>query len=162
VKALFLDGFAKKYIEGPCALVECDVPYGMSGGPVFNEAGQVCGIVSAGLSKLLGHNATLVSLLYPFLLTPIKIGAQMGPLKLTGEHPLMSYIASGGILTDGSEVGLNLHKIEGEWAVGPRVHRDDAKHVFANFAAFQQGQCVQAFEGESWHLKSVREDSKPD
>ena len=153
VKAILLDGFAAGFIEGPCALVECDVPHGVSGGPVFNEASQVCGIVSAGVTKLVGYGATLVSLLYPMLLTSVKIGAQLGPLTLTGEHPLLSYIASGVILTDGSEEGLNLHEIDGRAAVGPRIQREDAKHVFANFAAFLAGEPAEPFVGESRHVK---------
>ena len=152
VKAIFLDGFAGKFIDGPCALVECDVPHGVSGGPVFNEAGDVWGIVSAGATNLVGYGATVVSLLYPMLLSPIKIGAKIGPVTLTAEHPLASYIASGAISTDGSEKGLNIHEIDGQAAVGPRVHREDVGNVFANFAAFLQRNPVEPFTGESLHL----------
>jgi hypothetical protein len=153
VKAILLDGFSRGFIDGPCAIVECDVPHGVSGGPVFNEAGDVFGVVSAGATTLVGHGLTLVSLIYPLLFTPIKIGARMGPLTLTGEHPLLSYIASGSIITDGSEEGLNIHKIDGRVAVGPRIQREDARNVFANYAAFLDGKPVEPFVGENWHVR---------
>jgi len=153
VKAVFINGFAKKFIEGPCAVVECDVRHAMSGGPVFDEAGHVWGIVSAGASEFFGHGATIVSLLYPLLFTPIKIGVRMGPLTLTGTNPFVSYIASGAVLSDGSEEGLNLHQEDGGCAVGPRIHREDREHVFANFAAFQERQPAEPFDGENWRIR---------
>ena len=153
VKAIFIDGFATRFIEGACAVVECEVPHGVSGGPVFNEAGHVWGIVSAGASTFFGHKATIVSLLYPMLFTAIKVGAKIGTFEITGQHPLVSYIASGHVHTDGSEEGLTIHKIGDGKAVGPRIHREDAKHVFVNFDAFLAQQPAEPFMGENWRIK---------
>jgi hypothetical protein len=127
VKVVFVRRFARRYIEGPCAVIDCDVPHGMSGGPAFNQNGNVWGIISAGASQFFGHPATIVSLLYPLLLTRIKISGQFGPVKISAKHRLLDYIATGAVQTDGSEEGLNIQEVDGGCAVGPRVHRDDAE-----------------------------------
>jgi hypothetical protein len=153
VKAVFIRQFARKYIEGPCAIIECDVPHGMSGGPVFNQDGNVWGTISAGGSQFFGHPATIVSLLYPLLLTPIRVSGQFGPIKVSAEHPLLEYVGTEVIRTDGSEVGVNIQDVDGGYAVGPRVHRDDASHVFADFQAFQDKRPSPPYVGEAFLVK---------
>jgi hypothetical protein len=153
VKAVFVRRFARKYIEGPCAVIDCDVPHGMSGGPVFNQDGNVWGIISAGAFQFFGHPATIVSLLYPLLLTRIKISGQFGPLKISAEHCLLDYIATGAVRTDGSEEGLNIQEVDGDLAVGPRVHRGDGEHVFADFHALQAREPHPPYVGEALLIK---------
>jgi trypsin-like peptidase len=153
VERIFLQGFAKKFIEGPCFTIDCDVPHGMSGGPVFNEKGDVCGIVSAGISKFTGQPGAIVSLLHPTLLTPLKTGAQLGPISIKNKKIILDYIAQGSIRTDGSEKELNFQEDNGQLVVGPRVHRDDLEHVFESIPEFEKGETAKPFRGKYLRIK---------
>lgn len=89
-------------------LIDIDVPHGMSGGPVFNEAGFVCGVVSSGARHFFGVPATLVSMLYPTLLTTIRRQATIGPLSLDAERRMLELIETKSVRTDGSEQDVTI------------------------------------------------------
>jgi S1-C subfamily serine protease len=78
MRHIFTQGFAPGYFRGACFEIDAEVRPGMSGGPVFNEHGYVCGIISATASDLLARPSSLISLFYPALMTEVKFGAQMG------------------------------------------------------------------------------------
>lgn len=66
--------------------IDAEVENGQSGGPVFNEEGFVCGVVSAGATGYFGEPASLTSLLYPALAIGIQFGFQQGPSAVRS-HP---------------------------------------------------------------------------
>jgi Trypsin-like peptidase domain len=128
VRAVFTEKFAAGYLESPCFAVDAEADHGMSGGPVFNDKGYVCGVISAGASNLFDYPSTLVSPFYPAMLS--EIGA-MGSL--------CALIANGTIRTDGSE-SLVAFTPDGEMTrVGAMVHREDMASVFDNFVGYQEG-----------------------
>lgn len=97
--------FARGYLDGPCFSADVNLEHGRSGGPVFDSAGHVCGINSAGLEELGGLPGSLFSMLYPALLTDVSLVAEMaeGKFKLSAKRTILELIRSGHIKTDGSE-----------------------------------------------------------
>jgi hypothetical protein len=131
VKKILLQGVAPSYPTGPCFIMDNDVEHGQSGGPVFNEDGHVCGVVSASVSSFLSHPATAVSMLYPALFANLKFGINVGSGRINAEYPLIERIAHGDVVTDDSETLLGItYDEDGVPVVGPRIHRDDHIHVF--------------------------------
>lgn len=49
-------------VKGPCLATNCPTKNGMSGGPVINEVGDVCGVVSASMMLEEGNGSTLPSI----------------------------------------------------------------------------------------------------
>jgi len=64
--------FKRGYVEFPSIETNARFDHGMSGGPVFNIAGQICGVVSA------GSGPTYVALLWPAMLTRLDIDLETG------------------------------------------------------------------------------------
>lgn len=63
---IFTQQYSRGYVDGPCILTTCETVGGQSGGPVFNEEGNVCAIVSAG-TQVTGSPGSIASTLYPTL-----------------------------------------------------------------------------------------------
>lgn len=68
----------------PCPVVEVECPaYGaMSGGPVFDSAGLLVGLVSTSFDDSTGSGPAYVSLLYPALTRPFRGGWPTGLIKI--------------------------------------------------------------------------------
>ena len=139
VTRIFTQRFAAGFIKGPCFAIDVEVEHGMSGGPVFNQAGYVCGVVSAGASNFFNSPASIVSLLYPTLLTGIKFGVSMGPVRLSGTQPLLTLIDRGAVLTDGSEILVTFRPAGREVEIGPMIRKEDAPYVHDDFPGYQAG-----------------------
>lgn len=88
VEKLYSERMDRGMCKFPCFTLDLDteLPHGFSGGPVINENGWVCGIVSGG---------KVASLLYPALLTPVKLAS--------GTKQLLDLVHDGHIASDGSE-----------------------------------------------------------
>lgn len=71
----FTNRFSRAFLQGPCfaAFGDDTIPHGLSGGPVLDEHGCVCGIVSAGGDAFFDKPTLLTSLLYPCLLTELAL-----------------------------------------------------------------------------------------
>jgi hypothetical protein len=138
VTKIFTQGFARNFVRGACFAINAEIEQGQSGGPVFNEAGYVCGVISAGATLYFPQPASLISLLYPALTTEITFGFSMGPVRMNATRPLFSLIETGGIKTDGSEELVTLIPENGSWRVGPMIHEDDGSYVFDNFSSHQE------------------------
>lgn len=138
VTRVFTQRFARGFIKGPCFTVDADLRHGQSGGPVFNEEGYVCGVVSAGATEFFGEPSSIVSLLYPTLLTRVKFGVQLGPLRLNATHPLIALIDQGSMITDGTEELVTVRPEEGEPVIGILIEKDQAEGVHNDFAGYQQ------------------------
>lgn len=76
----------------PCFMVNAKFDGGMSGGPVFNENGQLCGLICSNLPPASIHepHVSYVTLLKPFLETLIDIPYQ--ELGKVGIYPAMKLI----------------------------------------------------------------------
>jgi len=98
----------------PCFKTDAAIKPGFSGGPVFNEAGFVCGVACGeGVYESSGSKTNgFVSLIYPSLVTHLDIAFSN---RRSGVTPL-ELIANSFILTDGSEAKAAYHK------VGPKTH----------------------------------------
>ncbi len=154
VTNIFTQEFTTSYLRGACFSIDAEVASGMSGGPVFNEEGYVCGIVSATASHFFDHPTSLVSLFYPAMMTSIKFGfrlAEQGRFNRT--QPLLSLIDRGAIVTDGSETMVTFCEEETGWRIGPLVHKDDSLCVFDNFCGLQEGRTAATETRSVFQLK---------
>lgn len=139
VRHIYTQEFLPGYLRGACFEIDTEVKSGMSGGPVFNEHGNVCGVVSATASQFFGRPSSLATLFYPALMTGVKFGFQMGPVRMNATHPLIALIEHGGVETDGTENMVTFLPEGDGWRIGPLIHQDDAPFVFDNFYGLQEG-----------------------
>jgi hypothetical protein len=139
VTRIFTQRFANGFICGPCISIDEEVFHGMSGGPAFNEQGQICGIVSAGATNFFNSPASIVSLLYPTLLTKIKFGGNFGKLRIAGERTLLGLATQGLIKTNGSEKMFEFKKDGDSHIVCPLINSDDCSFVHDDFNGYQSG-----------------------
>jgi hypothetical protein len=148
---------AKGFGEGPCALVDCEVKHGQSGGPVLNEQGFVCGVVSSSF----GSQST-VALLYPALLTEIHTRVLIGPVTMSANYPLLERVAHGEILSDGTETmhALTPHA-SGQWMVNPAILRKDGHAVHEDVHGLESETPLTPVEGPVWKLRVNENDSRP-
>ena len=141
VTAIFVERFARGFVDGPCFAIDAELEHGQSGGPVLNEHGYVCGVIAAGASHFFDRPMALVSLLYPTLLCEIDMTAKMwGIMTINNRQSLLSLIGTKSIETDDSEQDVVLTPDQGGgFRTGPLIHRDDGPHVFHDFGKFQDG-----------------------
>jgi hypothetical protein len=139
VTRVFGQRFAWGFIEGPCFAVDCEIPHGVSGGPVLNDEGFVCGIASAGASQFFGSPASIVSILSPTLLTNVGFRGRHGPVTINGVQPILSLAQSGAIQTDGTERFIPLTVTPEGISIGVATHAADSDYVHDDFAGFQGG-----------------------
>jgi len=139
VRASFIKRFSHGYADGPCFLTDCQIQHGQSGGPVFNSAGNICGINLGGASTFIPNGPnSLASLIYPALATKIKFSLQPNDMfSFTVHQPLINLIENGGILTDGSERLSNISVQGDESLVSPLIHKDDKEFTFNDFQGYQ-------------------------
>lgn len=153
VSNILTKGVATSFPTGPCLIVDGLVKHGQSGGPVFNEEGFVCGMVCAGASLFMPGEASIVSLLYPALLHPIKVGFQHGPIRLNSRTSLIDQIAANNVVTDGSETSLPLAEDQGQLAVGVKIRSDDAVRASDDMAGLHADKRATRIEGPRYQLK---------
>ena len=140
VTRIFTQRFANGFIRGPCITIDAEVHHGMSGGPAFNEQGHVCGVISAGASSFFDAPASIVSLLYPTLLTAIEFGASMGPVRINAKRPIVDLVAQGAIQTDGSETLVTIVPEDQGPLIGPMIRKEDSSFVHTDFSGYQAGE----------------------
>jgi hypothetical protein len=160
VSKILLRGVASSFPTGPCILIDGTAEHGQSGGPVFTEEGFVCGVVSAGASLFTSGEASVVSSLYPALLSPIKFGVQLGLVRLNATYPLIDRIAHGDVVTDGSETQLHLTQEPGGVAVGPAIHKADIAHVHDDLAALLESRTSDTIKGPVYRLRRSEQGSQ--
>lgn len=140
VRAYFPPLFSRGYMKGPCFLVEAEVQPGMSGGPVVNSAGAVCGVVSAGAGLFFDEPAYLVTPLYPFVLTNLPTHLKPAvnfDLNLT--LPLLELCGAGTVRTDGTEEQVRIRSSEEGIEICPTIGAANHPFVFESFEAYQLG-----------------------
>lgn len=86
-------------MPGPCLAIECAVPGGTSGGPVFDSRGYLVGILSTSYE---GSELSFVSHLWPAL-----VRAQVHPVWPTAPYRLP---AAGTLLHLGSRFGISIER----------------------------------------------------
>ena len=127
----------------------------MSGGPIYNSSGYVCGLNSAGASNFFDEPMSLGSLLYPLLSQNISFGARIGPVNLNATHSFLSLVNHGTITTDGSEgeIAFTEHVSSDKIVAHPRALTKDAEHIHDDFNAFQAGTGASKLAGEYYVVK---------
>jgi len=86
-------------------------------------------------------------------MTEVTFGFQMEPMRINATHPLLSLIAHGGIVTDGTENMVTFINEAGRWRIGPLIHKDDSGFVFDSFRDFQEGRPAERETRGVWRLK---------
>lgn len=104
VEKIYSERMDRGMCKFPCFTLDLDteLPHGFSGGPIINEDGSVCGVVSGG---------KVASLLYPALLTPVELA--------NGSTKLLDLMRDGHIASDGSEKLVTFTapaEINGRWS----------------------------------------------
>lgn len=100
------DNFSLNY---PSFQVDARIEPGMSGSPVFNEQGSVCGLVSRSLSiDSLGEYVSFVSLLWPSL--GINVGIKIGNDDNNPNHLFHELIRARHIIPDGGIENIIIKK----------------------------------------------------
>jgi S1-C subfamily serine protease len=134
VRGTVMQGYG--IVKGPCLVTECPTEHGMSGGPVVNQAGDVCGVVSAG-ATLDNITGSTLSLLHPTLPVGLKVVWTPHPaVALNFGMPLIMAVDRGLVKSDGTE---NLHRLvaDGErFRVDPVIDRQHVSRVFDNAQDF--------------------------
>jgi len=160
VTNVFTQEFSASYLRGACFSIDAEVASGMSGGPVFDEEGYVCGIISATATQFFDHPASLVALLYPAMMTSIKLGFALGDrIRMNSTQPLRSLIQSGCIKTDGTETMVTFCEEETGWRIGPLIHKDDSSFVFDDFHGLQEGKAATPETRGVFKLKQTDDES---
>ena len=139
VTDIFVRQFASGFLEGPCFAIDAELPHGMSGGPVLNEAGFVCGVVAAGASTFFDRPASLVSMLYPIALGTVRFGATIGPITMNAKRTFADLAVTKSITTDGSEMRLAFSDDNELGGVCPLIATADSGSVHDDFASKQAG-----------------------
>jgi S1-C subfamily serine protease len=140
VKAYFPPGFTRGFMRGPCFLVGASVPNGMSGGPVMNEAGAVCGIVSAGAELFLNEAACLVTPLYPSIFLHVAIHAQLASnFRINATRSLIDLCAEGFVTTDGTEDRVHFVEDDEGIEIGPIISMPNGAHVYNSYDDYSRG-----------------------
>lgn len=73
VSAHYPNGRDRSMLPGPCLEIGVNARGGMSGGPAFDDEGQLVGILSSSLEHPDGLGPSYVSLLQPALDHPIEV-----------------------------------------------------------------------------------------
>ncbi|ETD87037.1 hypothetical protein U716_01520 [Rhodobacter capsulatus B6] len=155
VERIFTQKFASGYVAGPCFAFSPEIRHGMSGGPIYNANGNICGVNSAGASMYFGEPMSLGSVFYPMLTRPLRFGAKFGPVTINASHTMLDLIAHGTLTTDGSEqhVAFTSNEPGGNIVAHPRSHFDNSGFVHDDFEAFQQGKGASKLNGEFMRIK---------
>lgn len=162
VKAYFPPGFAEGFMKGPCFLVSASVPHGMSGGPVVNEAGAVCGVVSAGAELFMEEPGYLATPLYPAILTPIALRAQLGAsVRIDATRTLVDLCADGFIHTDGTEDRVHFREDVDGIEIGPVISALNGDHVFNSFEDYLQGRRSTPVSEARMRIRMTRSGNTP-
>jgi hypothetical protein len=152
VKNIFINGLSSSFIQGPCFTIDAEVPNGLSGGPIFNSNGAVCGAVYSGASMFFDEPTTVGALFYPIFLLRLSFGTSMAGGRFTlraTERPMAELVATQAIRTDGAEEDqLHFTPEDGGARVGAAFHKDDAAFIFEDFQAFQAGKPMAPLEGQ--------------
>jgi hypothetical protein len=140
VKAYFPPGFSRGFVRGPCFLVGAFLPHGMSGGPVVNEEGSVCGIASAGAQLFFDEPTYLVSPIYPAMLIEIALHAEPASnVRINGARSLLDLCADAYVRTDGTEHLVHFLDTGAGLEVGPVLPRPNGDYVYDSFEDYQAG-----------------------
>lgn len=146
VIAIFPKGLGR-VLPAACFLIDVEPPHGMSGGPVFDEHGNVCGIVSMGATQYMpiGNGeypaeAGVVSLLHPLL--PTSLG--MNGLEPSDHQAFFDWIAKGYINTDGSELMCDYYPKGDGHLVGGRYESSMRSAMYAGLQDFLDGKLFSA------------------
>lgn len=152
VEAAFSARLLNGFLEGPCFAFDQTIPHGLSGGPVISEDGRLIGINSAGAERLFGKPMSVASMLYPLALTPVRFGAEIGPIKINTRRRMIDLIARGIIRTDGTEERLAFTIEDGETSIMAGVVPGTVT-VFEDLTGYQAGVSARRLEGEHYVFK---------
>lgn len=154
VLAHFPPRFAAGYMRGPAFLVSGSVPPGMSGGPVLDERGSVCGVVSAGAETFVGRPAFLVSPLYPALLIEVALHAQPAAnFRVNGSRTFMDLCAEGFISTDGTEDQVHFTPDDGGTRIGPVMPVGSRPFVFDSLGDFLENRPSTPIDAPTFRIR---------
>lgn len=102
VSAIFMQRYLRGFVDAPCFTFNEDIPPALSGGPVMRPDGVVIGVNSAAAGMYSDGPMSIASLIYPLLIIDTTIEARQGQLNLRSNQPILNWVDSGHIPTDGS------------------------------------------------------------
>jgi hypothetical protein len=155
VQRVFTTQFSSGFVAGSCFAFDVTIRHGMSGGPIYNWAGNVCGVNSAGAELYFNAPMSLGSLLYPMLTRQLRFGAEIGPIAFNSTQPMLDLIARGTLKTDGSEqrVVFTNDPVNGELIANPRCRIEDRPFIHDDFEGYQADRSSTKLEGEHFVVR---------
>lgn len=153
VDLIFSRKLAQGFVEGPCVRIDGEIPHGLSGGPVISDRGYVCGVNTSGSTLFFEKPSSLVSILYPSMLSQLGLDAfnAVNPAETTRfDLSILDLIRLGKVVTDGSERLLRRSQHpSGGTMIHPLIHEDDLPNAFESFEDYQRDRPVERiFEGQ--------------
>lgn len=105
---LFPDKRDSGMLNFPCFQTDARFDHGMSGGPVFNEAGHVCGVICSSTTQVEGDPGYIshVSLIWPAMGIQIEVAGEGGKSEMRFVYELAR---NGLIATDDTINDLRIH-----------------------------------------------------
>lgn len=125
-----------RVVAGPCFSTSSKTYFGQSGGPVVNQAGDICGIHSASTVDDRG----VASLLYPIVATNLRISVSLGGTSSIGfEQPIGVLMSTGAIRTDGTERLVRIVREEAGLRIDPIYRKDMRLEAYDDPHAHESG-----------------------
>lgn len=163
VECVFIQRFAKAFVDGPCFMLDSSIAHGMSGGPVLSTDGAIRGINSAGAASFLNRPASIASLLYPLLPMNLRFGLSFGPqFRINASRAFIELVTQDSIPSDRSEERLGLQQDceTGSLLVSPTMPISLSGHVYDDFDGFQRGVHASTQTGPVFRIRRLEREQQ--
>ena len=139
VKRIFTT-FSSGFLKGPCFMFSSKIKHAMSGGPIYNTNGYICGVNSAGATMFSEESMSLGSLLYPMLPKSLHFSIDLGPIKMNDIRPMFQLIKQGILKTDDSEERVSFTLDQNNMIAHPRIPVASRAYIHDDFNGFQKNE----------------------
>jgi hypothetical protein len=163
VQQFFNRKFSSGYLHSPCFSIDAELLHGQSGGPAFNENGEVCGVNSASATNFYDFDSSLISPLYTAILTEVKFTFQLPGVTFNFGKTILGLIAQNCIDSGGSErmIHFSADPKSDKPVIGPLIKKTSTPAwIFDDFASYQQGRPAETVTDPVMKIKWTNSGSK--